>query len=124
MVTYGVKVSSPNRVTFSTEEANDEVGNSGRRERPVNRSTDVKAKTIVSRSMEANEEAVSNWNQSKRNKLHNHSSELSLDKNRSKKDCMRIKQSRGDPEDDTLYEVPLKMPEFDLVPSRLEESVR
>lgn len=35
----------------------------------------------------------------------------------------KTKRNRANPEDDTLYEVPLRMPEFDLVPSQSEDSV-
>ncbi|VIO93873.1 Uncharacterized protein BM_BM10431 [Brugia malayi] len=60
------------RVTFSTEELNDEMGNSAL-EPEANYSAALKVKTTVSRSMEPNEEAISNWKQSRRNKLHKHS---------------------------------------------------
>ncbi|EFO26609.2 hypothetical protein LOAG_01865 [Loa loa] len=129
------------RVTFSTDELNDEVGSSAP-EPPIKHSTDLKIRTIISRSMEPNEEAISSWNQSKRNKLHKHRSEKSCDNNKGHKHLdeklnkkymvndgrqlqirTKTKRSRADPEDDTLYEVPLKMPEFDLVPSRSEDSL-
>ncbi|CAG9540590.1 unnamed protein product [Cercopithifilaria johnstoni] len=131
------------KVTFSSEEPNDEVGNSAP-EPVVIRSADLKRRRIVSRSMEPNEEVISNWNQSKRNKLHVHESNFicmndnnkgheQLDEKLNKKYKLnngkqlqirtKTKRSRADPEDDTLYEVPLKMPEFDLIPSRSGDSV-
>ncbi|VDO09818.1 unnamed protein product [Brugia timori] len=129
------------RVTFSTEELNDEMGNSAL-EPEANYSAALKVKTTVSRSMEPNEEAISNWKQSRRNKLHKHSLQRSpgsskghkhldeklnrkymTNKGRQLQIRTKTKRSRGNPEDDTLYEVPLKMPEFDLVPSQSEDNV-
>uniref|UniRef100_A0AAF5Q366 Uncharacterized protein n=1 Tax=Wuchereria bancrofti TaxID=6293 RepID=A0AAF5Q366_WUCBA len=129
------------RVTFSTDELNDEIGNSAPKPE-ANHNAALKVKTTVSRSMESSEEAISNWKQSRRNKPHKHGSQRSsgsskghkhLDEKLNRKYMVnngrqlqirtKTKRSRGDPEDDTLYEVPLKMPEFDLVPSRSENNV-
>ncbi|KAL3994881.1 hypothetical protein ACH3XW_23540 [Acanthocheilonema viteae] len=128
------------KVTFSSGEPNDEMGSSA--ERAVNRKADLKVKRVVSRSMESNEEAVSDWNQSKKDKLRRHKSEQNLVSNKEHKYLdgklnkkymlnsskqlqirTKTKRNRADPEDDTLYEVPLKMPEFDLMTPRPEDSV-
>lgn len=53
----------------------------------VNHSADLKIRTVVSRSIEPNEEAISNWNQSKRNKIHKHGLEQSPDNNKGKLVC-------------------------------------
>ncbi|VDK67121.1 unnamed protein product [Litomosoides sigmodontis] len=127
---------SSKEAVAENEELNDEVGN------VVPEGAGLKLSTIVSRSAEPNEEAVGNRNQLKRNKLHKHESERSPNNNRRPKDLgetlnrkyllnnskqlqirTKTKRSRANPEDDTLYEVPLRMPEFDLVPSRSEDSV-
>ncbi|KAM3718937.1 CTP synthase [Dirofilaria immitis] len=129
------------KVTFSSEEMNDEMGRSVS-ELPINHNTDLKMRIPGSLILEPNEEITSNWKQSKKIKIHKHRSEQNLDNNKSykqlgeklNKKCgpnngkqlqirTKTKRSRANPEDDTLYEVPLKMPEFDLVPSRSEDSV-
>uniref|UniRef100_A0A915PSG8 Uncharacterized protein n=1 Tax=Setaria digitata TaxID=48799 RepID=A0A915PSG8_9BILA len=110
-------------------------------ELPAQRSTNLKVKTIASRSIEPNEEANSNGNEAKEIKIYTCRSERSADKDNEHKHLeqklskkhlrnnkqlhirTKTKRSRADPEDDTLYEIPLKMPELDLVPSRSEDSV-
>uniref|UniRef100_A0A2K6VEA7 Uncharacterized protein n=1 Tax=Onchocerca volvulus TaxID=6282 RepID=A0A2K6VEA7_ONCVO len=110
----------------------------------VNRNIDqnLKMRTGTSRILESNEEFASNRNQSKWIKIHKDGeSEQNLDNNKGQKQLdeklkkkyglnngkqlqirTKTKRNRANPEDDTLYEIPLKMPEFDLVPSRSEDS--